>query len=180
MPTSLFNGRYQIFSGIAGGTGEYVVSGLFFDETAVFASINTSVGNVIYDAIGNRYEVIAINTPTPLNVDVNYADSGSTVAPSAGAGVIYEPTSNFDITITTRTSNSVTEFLQRLMVNQAMEDVDKIVTDFQDKDIKVSALPVASVSNAYIRYSLVDGGGSVVGRFLPLTEDNVNYFWVEI
>ena len=75
MPSPIFNGRYQVFTASAGGTGDYVFNGLFFDNSGYFTAANVSVGDQIYDPSGKQYTILVINSTAPtLNVDVSDDD----------------------------------------------------------------------------------------------------------
>ena len=122
MPAPIFNGRYQIFSSTAGGTADYVLNGLFFDETATFSHLDVAVGDEILDASGAKYRIEVINTSNPLNVDVTDLETSGSA--STGAGTVYRPTTNYDFELATRVSNGVTEFLQQLGRNASIENID--------------------------------------------------------
>lgn len=123
MPAPLFNGRYQIFSAVVGGTADFVVNGLFFDETSTFTPASVAIGDRFYDAVGNEYEVAVINTTIPLNCDVTDVE---TAGAPAGSASLYRPGQTaLGTPIPTRTSNGITEFLQQHMRNISIQDSNR-------------------------------------------------------
>ena len=123
MPAPIFNGRLQIFSSTSGGTSDFVITGLFFDETSTFLSSAISVDDMITDANGFNYKIVVVNTVTSFDV----SDEDANGAPQNGAGNICRPTANKGIIYPTRIANGINEFLQNHIYNVAIATMDSAV-----------------------------------------------------
>lgn len=125
MTQPIFNGRLQVFSAVAGGTSDYIITGLFFDESADFSAVDIAAGDRIYDFAGKLYEVVAVNSFVPANLDVEDVEGAG--KPEAGAGVIFRPTPTHSYSIPTREQNSVSEYLNHRIRNRSIEQIDASV-----------------------------------------------------
>jgi len=122
MPAPLFNGRYLIFGSVVGGTADFIVNGLFTDETSTFIAANVSAGDKFYDARGKKFTIIFVNTTSPLNCDVG--DDEAAGAP-VNPGSIYRPSDTVTgIPLPTREANGITEFLKLHMLHHALDGAD--------------------------------------------------------
>lgn len=104
---SYFVGKLQVFSSTPGGTGDYVVTGLFADNTGQFSAGQITAGDVITDFNGHNYTITAVNGPTSFDV----ADDDTALAPANGAGSICRPTTNLSLLYPTTTANGISEWL---------------------------------------------------------------------
>lgn len=124
MPAPYFNGRCQIFTAGAGGSADFVINSLFFDDTSNFTATDVEVGDFVVDVNGWLYEVAVINTTTPLNMDViDYENHGT---PANGAAVITRRTTNNRLYVPTRIANGITEFLKEHVRNISLANTDVI------------------------------------------------------
>lgn len=123
MTIPIFNGRFQIFNAVAGGSADFIADGLFFDESADFTASDASVGNQVYDVLGNLYEIAAINSTVPFNVDI--IDLEGSGIPSNGAGIVFDPTINYQYVIPTRVANGITEYLKLKTRNRSIQQIDE-------------------------------------------------------
>lgn len=104
---SSFFGGFD-FSGMAsGGTSDYTGDIInFSDQTNQYFANAIAVGDILWDNLGNRWEVVVVNSSTISSADVDIRDINSVGSPPFGRGAVVRETSNAGIS-TPPTANSL-------------------------------------------------------------------------
>lgn len=184
MPAPLFNARYLILSAPAGGTADFVVNGVFFDETSTFVPANVVVNDRFYDAVGSEYEIAVVNTTSPLNCDVTDVE---TAGAPIGSGSLYRPGQTaLGTPIPTRTANGITEFLQQHMRNISIQDSNRdneleeftlIAGDITARKVTLARLPDDPES---VRVFLANAGAQFEGQSWTLIGQDIDWTGLDL
>ena len=96
---SQLNATVAIGGVSTGGTGDYTISAFFNDLTGDYQVTDIQVGDIIWDAKCDVYEITAINQVNPfLQVEVTDING---MAPATAKGVVFRSTTNYDYPLVT-------------------------------------------------------------------------------
>lgn len=95
-----FFGTFTFESFSAGGTSDVTgVLNAFNDQTNTYFANNIQVGDVIWDNLGNRWEVIVVNSSNLTQADVDLRDINSVGGTPFGTGFVTRETPNYGLSL---------------------------------------------------------------------------------
>ena len=116
------NGTFAI-GGVADvGAGDHTIYAIFNDLSGTYSAGDIQVGDEIWDAKCDRYEIVSITSINP-NIEVEVTDLNG-AAPTTGQGVLFRRTTNFDYPlITSGLSNSLLACIEDHRAIEIDEDI---------------------------------------------------------
>ncbi len=117
---SQLNAHLQIGGVTTSASADYTIIGFFNDSRGLYAATDIQVGDIIWDAKCDVYEIAVIDQTTPtLQVQVNDINGA---APTTSVGIVFRPTVNFDYPMLTV---GISESLRACIVNHAVIEIDE-------------------------------------------------------
>jgi hypothetical protein len=108
----------------SGGPGDFIVSGFMNDPLGIYTVDSVEVGNIVWDASGNRFEILEINSRSGNTISLDLeALTGGTPEFDTGVGCIQNETGMLPIVIIGGLSD---------IVRQAIDNHRRIVSKYDE------------------------------------------------
>ncbi len=160
-----FVGKFTLQGFTAGGTADVVGTlDAFSDQTNQYFANNIQVGDVVWDNLGNRWEVMAVNSSNLLQANVDLRDINDAGGIPFGVGFVSRETSQIGLSLFVPDNNiGISQQLKSRVESHNMLLLEQYITASQDSVYQgATAADTADVDNPTIGDVLITGDGNIV------------------